>query len=56
MDLATAVGVSDKPPEKGLEATIEIMGQLAVYRGHAPGLILAATGRHTLAQGFSVLS
>jgi uncharacterized protein (TIGR03083 family) len=55
MDLAKAVGVNDEPPEAGLEATIQILGQLALHRGHAPGLILAATGRHTLPEGFSVL-
>ena len=55
MDLAKAVGVDDKPPESGLEATIQILGQLALYRGQAPNLILAATGRHGLPDGFSVL-
>ena len=55
MDLAIAAGVDDEPPEKGLETTMQILGQLAVHRGQAPGLILAATGRHVLPQGFSVL-
>ncbi len=55
MDLAKAVGVSDEPPESGLEATMEILGQLALSRGHASNLILAATGRHGLPDGFSVL-
>ena len=55
MDLAIALGVDDEPPENGLEATMQILGQLALYRGHAPGLILAATGRHVLPDGFSVL-
>ena len=55
MDLAIAVGANDEPPENGLEATIQILGQLALYQGHAPGLILATTGRHVLPDGFSVL-
>ena len=55
MDLAIAVGVDEKPPENGLETTIQILGQLALHQGHAPGLILAATGRHNLPDGFSVL-
>ena len=55
MDLAIALGVNDEPPENGLETTIQILGQLALYQGHAPGLILAATGRHVLPEGFSVL-
>ncbi|MDA1129821.1 MAG: maleylpyruvate isomerase N-terminal domain-containing protein [Chloroflexi bacterium] len=55
MDLAAAVGVNDEPPENGLEATMQLLGQLALYRGHAPTLILAATGRRALPEGFSVL-
>ena len=55
MDLAKAVGVNDEPPESGLESTLQILGQLALYRGFAPNLILAATGRHGLPAGFSVL-
>ncbi len=55
MDLAIAVGANDEPPENGLEATIQILGQLAIYQGQAPGLILATTGRHVLPDGFSVL-
>ena len=56
MDLAKAIGVASDPPESGMEATIEIMGQLALYRGHASDLILSATGRGQLPAGFSVLS
>ena len=55
MDLAIALGANDEPPESGLEATIQILGQLALHRGHAPSLILAATGRHVLSEGFSVI-
>ncbi len=56
MDLAKAVGVDAKPPEAGMAATLQIMGQLALYRGHSSDLILAATGRGGLPEGFSVLS
>jgi len=56
IDLAKAVSVDDKPPESGMETTLQILGQLALYRGYAPNLILAATGRHGLPEGFSVLS
>ena len=55
MDLAKAVGVDDKPPEAGMEATLKILSQLAIHRGHAATLTLAATGRHGLPDGFSVL-
>jgi len=56
MDLAKAVGVESDPPESGVEATIEMMGQLAFRRGYASDLILSATGRSQLPAGFSVLS
>ena len=56
MDLAKAVGVDSKPPEKGMTATLEILGQIALYRGQASDLVLAATGRGGLPTGFSVLS
>ena len=55
MDLAKAVGVDAKPPENGMTATLEILGQIALYRGHASDLVLAATGRGGLPVGFSVL-
>jgi len=55
LDLAKAVGVAVEPPSNGMESTLQILGQLALYRGHAPNLILAATGRHGLPDGFSVL-
>ena len=55
MDLAKAVGVEAKPPEAGMETTLQIMGQIALHRGHASDLVLAATGRGELPDGFSVL-
>jgi hypothetical protein len=55
MDLAKSLGVDIEPPKSGLEATVQIVGQLALHRGHAPNLILAATGRNDLPDGFSVL-
>ena len=55
MDLAKALGVDAAPPEKGMAATLEILGQIALYRGRAPSLVMAATGRGGLPDGFSVL-
>ena len=55
LDLAKAVGVDDEPPSAGMDSTLQILGQLALQRGHAPDLILAATGRHSLPDGFSVI-
>ena len=55
MDLAKAVGVDAEPPKSGMESTLQILGQLALYRDHAADLILASTGRRSLPDGFSVL-
>jgi len=55
IDLAKAVGVDAEPPEAGMASTLEIMGQLALYRGHSSDLIMAATGRGSLPESFSVL-
>ena len=56
MDLAKSVGVVSDPPEAGMEATIDIIGQMARSRGYAADLILSVTGRGQLPAGFSVLS
>ena len=56
MDLAKAVGVDDQPPEKGMAATLEILGQIALYRGRASAVVFGVTGRGGLSDGFSVLS
>ena len=56
MDLAKSVGVVSDPPEAGMEATIDIIGQMALSRGYASDLILSVTGRGQLPAGFSVLS
>jgi len=56
MDLAKSLGLDSEPPEKGMAATLEILGQLALYRGHASDLVMAATGRKGLPAGFTVLS
>ena len=56
MDLAKSLGLDAEPPERGMAATLEILGQLALYRGHAADLVMAATGRHSLPAGFTVLS
>ena len=55
MDLAKAVGVDDQPPENGMAATLEILGQIALYRGRASDLVFGVTGRGGLSDGFSVL-
>ena len=55
MDLAKAVGVDSAPPDRGMETTLGILGQIALSRGWAPSLVLAATGRGVLPDSFSVL-
>jgi len=56
MDLAKSLGLEAEPPERGMAATLEILSQLALYRGHASDLVIAATGRGGLPAGFTVLS
>lgn len=54
-DLATALGVPpDLPPTAATQA-LELAAQLAVAEGVAAPLLLAATGRQGLPDGFSVL-
>jgi hypothetical protein len=38
-----------------MAATIQLLGEIALHRGTAPALVLAATGRGSLPEGFSVL-
>lgn len=56
MDLAKAVGVEAPPPERGMAATLEILGQIAHHRGQGPDVIRGVTGRGGLSNRFSVLS
>ena len=56
MDLIKALGVESSPPRRGMETTLQMIGQLAVNRGYAQDLILSSTGRDGLARGFTVLS
>ncbi len=55
MDLAKTVGVDARPPEKAMETALLLLGQLALHRGLAPDLVLAATGRQDLPSGFNVV-
>ena len=55
MDLAKALSLDAKPPESAMAATIQLLGEIALHRGTAPALVLAATGRGSLPEGFSVL-
>ena len=56
MDLIKALGVESSPPRRGMETTLQMIGQLALNRGYAQDLILSSTGRDGLARGFTVLS
>ena len=56
MDLTKALGVESSPPRRGMETTLQMIGQLALNRGYAQDLILSSTGRDGLARGFTVLS
>ncbi len=41
--------------ENGMAATLEVLGQIALYRGRASDLVFGVTGRGGLSDGFSVL-
>lgn len=54
-DLATALDVAPDPPAVPAAQALELVADLAVDEGLAGPLLLAATGRHGLPAGFSVL-
>ena len=56
MDLTKALGLESSPPRRGMETTLQMIGQLALNRGYAQDLIFSSTGRDGLARGFTVLS
>lgn len=55
LDLANAVGVRTDPPEAAAEVALEVLAGLAWRRGLAGALLLAATGRGPLPEGFNLL-
>ena len=55
LDIASALGVDAEPPEAPMEMTLRLLADIAVLSGRGPVLALAATGRTSLPQGFSVL-
>ena len=54
-DLATALGVPPDVPATAAAQALQVVAQLAVAEGRAGPLLLAATGRPGLPEGFSVL-
>lgn len=54
-DLATALGVPVDVPAAPARAALDLVARLTVSGGHAGALLLAATGRRGLPEGFSVL-
>ena len=54
-DLATALGVPPEVPATAAAQALQVVAQLAVAEGRAGPLLLAATGRPGLPEGFSVL-
>src|SRR3954452_22089037 len=55
LDLAAALGVRAEPPVRAGMAAVGLVGELAVAGRRAGALLLAATGRGELPEGFSVL-
>jgi uncharacterized protein (TIGR03083 family) len=54
-DLATALGVPPDVPTTAAAQALDLVAQLAVAEGSAGPLLLAATGRSGLPEGFTVL-
>jgi uncharacterized protein (TIGR03083 family) len=54
-DLATALGVPPDVPATAAAQALDVVAQLAVAEGSAGPLLLAATGRTGLPEGFTVL-
>ncbi|MGV8910802.1 MAG: maleylpyruvate isomerase N-terminal domain-containing protein [Propionicimonas sp.] len=54
-DLATALGVPAEPPAGPGALALGLVAELAIDDGTATALLLAATGRGSLAPGFTVL-
>lgn len=55
-DLAVALGQVPDPPEAAANESVGLLARLAVRTGRAAPLLLAATGRGNLPDGFSLLS
>ncbi len=56
LDLAVALQIEVTIPEPALSMTLQLLGDRATANGHTTALLLAATGRGPLPDGFSVLS
>ena len=54
-DLALAIGADLGVPTTAGGQSLELIAQLASFRGQAGALLLAATGRDPLPRGFTVL-
>jgi uncharacterized protein (TIGR03083 family) len=55
LDVARAAGIDAQPPKLALQTTMRLLADLSVETGMAVDLALAATGRDTLPQGFSLM-
>jgi uncharacterized protein (TIGR03083 family) len=55
-DLAVALGQTPDPPEAAASESMGLLARLAVRAGRAAPLLLAATGRRSLPDGFTLLS
>lgn len=55
LDLASALGLDVAPPRDAAALALHLVADLAATGDHAGALLLAATGRTPLPDGFSVL-
>ncbi|GGB99120.1 maleylpyruvate isomerase N-terminal domain-containing protein [Cellulomonas carbonis] len=55
LDLGAALGLSVEPPAGPAALVVRLLGELAVEQGRVGPLVLAATGRAHLPEGFTLL-
>ena len=55
LDIIGAVGMREEPPPGPMEATLYLLVDRALAMGKATEIALAATGRSTLPEGFSLV-
>ena len=54
MDIAEATGIDVKPPAGAMRTTLAVLSEIAVAKGYAAEMTMAATGRRPLRDGFTL--
>ena len=54
MDIAEATGIDAKPPSGAMRTTLAVLSEIALAKGYAAEMTMAATGRRSLRDGFTL--